>query len=42
VGRYLKLAALGAGILLVVWFGAVQSGGEVKARKAARRAARGT
>jgi hypothetical protein len=39
--RYVKLAAVGAGMLLVVWVGAVRSAAEVKARKAARRAARG-
>jgi hypothetical protein len=41
VRRYLKLAAATLGLVLFVWFGAVRSAGEVKARKAARRAARG-
>jgi hypothetical protein len=41
VRRYVRLLSLGLGIVLYVWFAAVRSAGEAKARKAARRAARG-
>ena len=37
VGKYVKLGALGLGIVLWVWYGGVLHAGEVKARKAARR-----
>jgi len=36
-----KVALLALGALLYVWFAAVRRGGEVRARKAARRAAEG-
>jgi len=37
MGKYLKLGAAGLGLILWIWFGAVRSVGDVKARKAARR-----